>query len=220
MPAPERFTGKFNAAQTAQLLAPIKPHRVLTANGQSHVSQQDVVAHLTRVFGFGNWCTDLVALELVFETPRAANEKEPWKQRWDVCYRAVVRLTIFDEYHNPVCYYEDGSMGDAQNQVRHDAHDLAMKSAISTALKRCAKNLGDQWGLSLYNKGQQTALVGGTLVKPDSPTAGPATDLQEHASEQVSMGDDETEKGDYVTEEQAETLASSLGATKIEEETA
>ena len=31
------------------------------------------------------------------------------------------------------------------------AHDLAMKSAISQALKRCAANLGDQFGLSLYS---------------------------------------------------------------------
>lgn len=239
MPTPDRFTGKFNAVQTAQLLAPIKPHRIMTANGQSHVSQQDVVAHLTRVFGFGNWATDMVSLEMVFEVERPESKigeitrgsgqnakvhdlaMNPQFWKYDVCYRAVMRLTIFDEYHNPVTSYEDGSMGDASNQTRADGHDLAMKTAISTALKRCAKNLGDQFGLSLYNKGQRTALVGGTLVLPakpegwDKPDATPPSDLQDHASEQVSMGVDETEKQPQATGEQEAMLSSSLGAQRV-----
>jgi hypothetical protein len=34
-----------------------------------------------------------------------------------------------------------------------------MKTALSQALKRCAVNLGDQFGLSLYNDGSQAPVV-------------------------------------------------------------
>ena len=63
-------------------------------------------------------------------------------------YRCIGRLTVGDTT------YEDASVGDSTNQVSPgDAHDLAVKSAVSGALKRCAVNLGTQFGLSLYAGG-------------------------------------------------------------------
>lgn len=47
-----------------------------------------------------------------------------------------------------------------------DAHDQAMKTALSQGLKRCAANLGDQFGMSLYNGGSYDAVVLGTLAGP------------------------------------------------------
>lgn len=175
----------FTPEQVDQLLQPINPSRVLAdGKGNAHVSQQDVTAHLIRVFGFGNWDTELLSCDVVFEDPRDG------KGRFDVCYRATVRLTIKDSEGNEVCHYEDGSTGTAQNQKRGDAHDLAMKSAISLALKRCAKSLGDQFGLSLYNKGQRAALVRGTIVHPRGDEA--PKDVQDGVPQQVSLGVDET----------------------------
>ena len=63
--------------------------------------------------------------------------------------------TIFDPDGNPVAVIEDAATGSAQNMPSPaDAFDFAIKNAVSYALKRCAKDLGDQFGLSLYNKGQ------------------------------------------------------------------
>lgn len=182
----------FNAAQVAQLLKPIRQERVLRdGKGHSHVSQQDITAHLIRVFGFGQFDTDLVTLDVVFERERLDDKGKP-NNRWDVCYRAVMRLTVRDETGREVCHYEDGSTATAQNQTLGDAHDLAMKSAISLAKKRTAINLGDQFGLSLYNKGQVSALVKGTLVRPDDHDI--AEDVQEGVEQQVSLGHDEIER--------------------------
>lgn len=227
------FKGTFSTAQTKQLLAPIKVTRVLNdGRGHSHVSQQDITAHLIRVFGFGNFCTEIVDLQCIFATPRAAGDAViTHTTRWDVAYRCTMRLTVFDEKHNPVAYYEDASVGDAQNQNQQDGHDLAMKSAISLAKKRCTINLGDQFGLSLYNKGQTEALVRGTHVMPkemreeivaahEAGTKVEARDVQEGVPQQVSMGVDEVEKeaGDpEPTEEQKKLLADSLGATEVVE---
>lgn len=183
----------FTPAQVAQLLKPIVPQRVLQdAKKHSHVSQQDVTAHLIRMFGFGNFDTEVLNVELVFERPTLSISKgkdKPDPNRYDVCYRALLRLTIRDEHGNRVCSYEDGSTATAQNQTQGDGHDLAYKSAISLAKKRCAINLGDQFGLSLYNKGQTKALVIGTLVgAEDAPE-----DVQAEVPQQVAMGNDETD---------------------------
>lgn len=182
----------FNSAQVAQLLKPIAASRVLKdGKGHSHVSQQDVLAHLVRVFGFGNFDIQVLDVECVFETERVDDNGVP-NGRWDVCYRAMVRLTVRDEHGRTVCSYENGSTATAQNQTRGDAHDLAYKSAISLSVKRAAIPLGDQFGLSLYNKGQMSALVMGTLVKPDGEHPG-HPDLQEGVAQQVSLGNDETD---------------------------
>jgi len=176
----------FTEKQITQLLAPINAKRVLRdGKGNAHVAQQDVTAHLTRIFGFGGWDKQVLSVELVYESPRDETGK-----RWDVCYKALVRLTVKDDQGNVSAVYEDGSMGVAQNQTRGDAHDLAYKSAISLSTKRAAKDLGDQFGLSLYNKGQMTALVGATLVGlPDK-----VEDVEAHVEQQVSLGNDEIDR--------------------------
>lgn len=195
----------FNAKQTEQLLKPVHPSRVLKANGMSHLSQQDVVAHLIRLFGFGGFQYEMVHKpELVFE-----EEKEG---RWTVCYQATMRLTVqaSDSWDHRTAVYEDGSTGDAVNQPsRAAAHDLALKSAISTAKKRCAIHLGDQFGLSLYNKGQTSALVKGTLVMPEGDKETIKTADGKDVRE-ISL----PEPG--LTDEQRQMLSESLGAEEIE----
>ncbi len=180
-------------AQVDTLLRPIKPRRVLKADGQSHVAAFDVIAHLTRVFGFGGWDKEILSLDLVREDSRPDPKKN--RDGWYVTYRCVMRLTIKDEHGRVVCRIEDAATGSAQNMpFAGDAHDFAVKNAVSYALKRCAKDLGDQFGLSLYNKGQTSALVGTTLVKPGEVILGgegDPEDVEEHAPAPLSMGNDE-----------------------------
>jgi hypothetical protein len=195
----------FNAAQVAQLLKPINPNRVLKdGKGHSHVSQQDITAHLIRVFGFGAFDTDLASLDLIFERQTLSISKgrdKPDPNRYDVCYRAVMRLTVRDPDGREVCHYEDASTATAQNQTLGDGHDLAMKSAISLAKKRAAINLGDQFGLSLYNKGQTSALVKGLVFqtfKSGEPGAS-SHDVQDGVEQQLSLGNDETDYDPWST---------------------
>lgn len=185
----------FNAKQVEQLLRPVHPKRVANdGKGHAHLPQQDVVAHLIRVFGFGNFDVEVLSSECIFEHNRADDKTGKPGRRWDVGYRALVRLTIRDASGSTVCHYDGGSTGTAQNQTLGDGHDLAYKSALSLAMKRAAIHLGDQFGLSLYNKGQRDALVVGTIVKPQGKAAAP--DMQEgvpqsHA-EDVPDAPDET----------------------------
>ncbi len=181
----------FSAAQVEQLLRPINEKRVLKdGKSKSHVSQQDVRAHLIRTFGFGNFDVYVDGPTLVFEQERTGDNDKP-NNRWDICYRAKVTLTVRDAKGNVVCTYEGSATATAENQKRGEAHSLALKSAESTALKRAATNLGDQFGLSLYNKGQTRGLVLGTIVKPGGFAPAERPDLQDNIPAQVSLGNEE-----------------------------
>jgi recombination DNA repair RAD52 pathway protein len=161
---------------------------VMRANNHSHIAQQDVTAHLTRIFGFGNWSKTILDLSVVIDEKVTWSKDGKTKEGWDVTYRCQMRLTIKDPDGEVIWEGDDGATGSATHQPnRADAHDLAMKASISYALKRCAKDWGDQFGLSLYNGGQQTALVIDTLVKPEGETG--RRDLQRGVPAQVADED-------------------------------
>lgn len=187
--------GQFDRDQVEALLLGINPSRVLAdGKGHAHVSQQDVTAHLIRTFGFGNFDTRILSLDLVFEQPsQPGRDGKQRPGRFDVCYRATVELTVRNRRGEVVATYENVSTGTAENQKRGDAHDLSSKSAVSLALKRCTINLGDQFGLSLYNRGQIPPLVRRTLVMPEADEAAEQVDLQEGVPQQVALGADESD---------------------------
>lgn len=176
------------------LLKPIRPNRIGQANGQSHVPAYDVAAHLTRVFGFGGWDKQILSLILVSEEEA---KTAGGKQAWRVTYSCTMRLTVKDPQGKQVAFWDDGACGSSMQPQRGEAHDMAMKSAISYALKRCAAfGLGDQFGLSLYNKGETKALIGKTLVMPDGTSD--ERDLESHIPTPRSLGNDETDEGRLV----------------------
>lgn len=151
--------GAFTPAQREVLLRPIMKNRVSTTQGMSYVEAYDVIAHLNRLFGFEGWDKEILSCEVLFEDCGPKSESDR-KVVWTVGYKASMRLTVYDPDGAVCTVKEDVSVGDAQKQPsRADAHDLAMKSAVSTALKRCAKDLGDGFGLSLYDHGSTDALV-------------------------------------------------------------
>ncbi|MDK1476822.1 Rad52/Rad22 family DNA repair protein [Streptomyces sp. 549] len=169
-------TPKLSDAQLTWLLSPIRSSRVgKDGKGFAHVEAWDIRRHLIRCFGFGGYSTELLFADLMHE--RETPAKNGGKSRWTVVYRCAVRLTV------KVAGIELGrwhgiATGDAINLPSvSDAHDLALKTADSQALKRAAVNLGDQFGLSLYNNGSHDAVVlrtlahasGGDLPASDPP---------------------------------------------------
>ena len=145
----------LNRAQHTYLLGELHPSRVQKdGKGKSHVQAWDVRRHLIRAFGFGGFDIETTGIELIAHIDNGSKHT--------VIYRADVRLTVKNPDGTVLARYEDSATGDAINQPSlADAHDLALKTALSQGLKRCAVNLGDQFGLSLYNKGQ----VGEAVVR-------------------------------------------------------
>lgn len=161
--------------QLGMLLTPLQPGRVRQQQGQSHLEAWDVRRWLTRIFGFAGWDETILSLECVHSvTSPVGNDPAPLKHRCTAVYRVTLRLTIKDQQGNVIGHFDEGATGDSVNQPSvGDAHDMALKTALSQALKRCAINLGDQFGLSLYNKGDVGGVVGRTLghAAPSAPGA-------------------------------------------------
>ena len=143
--------------QVGVLLRPIAPHRVHQLDGNSYVEAYDIRATLNRVFGFAGWSLieTAPAVCVVERDHKLKNDKPGVK----VAYRAHMAIVI----HTPEgdATYAGSSVGEATmpDYKTGDAHDMALKSAESGALKRAASNLGDQFGLSLYRDGSMEALV-------------------------------------------------------------
>jgi recombination DNA repair RAD52 pathway protein len=142
----------LNQQQYEQLLKPIPRNRVgKDGKGFAHIEAWDARRVMIGIFGFANWSADITNMELVFENERSAN-------RWDVTYRACCTVRVGGTT------YTEWAAGDSQNNPsRADAHDMAIKTAESQAFKRCVVNLGDQFGLSLYDGGSFDQSIRATL---------------------------------------------------------
>ena len=166
----------LTAEQVDALLQPLHPSRVRSVQGNAHLEAWDVRRHLLRVFGWGGWDFQVIACDLVSERSKW-DEQNPLKGRHTVVYRCLGRLVIKDPDGTVLACFEDGATGDAANQPSlGDAHDMAMKTAMSQALKRCAMNLGDRFGLGLYNGGRTDAVVGKSLAHTHAELAAPVTE--------------------------------------------
>lgn len=167
------YYGTFNHDQVQQLLKPLNPSRVekRRQGGMelSYLTQADVRAHLARVFGFGGFDVRLIRVEIL------SCEQPDGGRNWDVSALAHVELTVRNPDGMIACVYSDAAVGSGHLPNKGEALDFAVKTAESDALKRAAINLGDQFGLGLYDNGSTAAYVRGTMVmppdfsKPDEP---------------------------------------------------
>lgn len=165
---------RLTAYQLRMLHGGINKNRVQNLRGMSHLEAWDVRRQLIRIFGFGGFDIETLSLDLVHERSEVRRKKNKQGQEygdpytaWTIVYRAQVRLILKDANGQEIAHFDDGAAGDSVNQPSlGDAHDMGMKTAFSQALKRCAVNLGDQFGLSLYNDGDTEAVVGFSAAHP------------------------------------------------------
>ena len=164
-------------AQVARLSKAIDPSHVEKKQGLSYMAQHEVRAELTRIFGYGNWDSQVESMDLLYETelqkgmPQYPN-KGDGRPYYVVAYRASVRLNIRDyEGKHVASFVEYHAEENAPLPNRGEAHAMAITSVESYALRRAGLGLGDRLGLGLYNNGQITPLVKGTLqiIDEDSP---------------------------------------------------
>jgi hypothetical protein len=110
------------------------------------------------VFGFGGYDTELLSVQVVREGSVLGRDGRT--RLWSVIYRVHQRLTVKAIDGAPVGSFDGVAIGSAVNvSSLAEAHDLAVKEADSQALKRAAVNLGDQFGLSLYDNGALAPVV-------------------------------------------------------------
>lgn len=198
--------------QRAQLLRPINRQRVKQRDGKGHLEGYDVRAMLTRIFDFTGWSLECVDLQLLYDRPHTLRPK-PGKTEGDpgvaVAYRATMRLTVAG-----AVYTESAAYDSIMPVTKHaDAHDMAIKSAQTQALKRCAVNLGDQFGISLYNSGSLKPLIVRVIgIERNDAADDAGAGLDSHITEPLGDEDGAQPEPEYETS----TVQSEPGPSETE----
>lgn len=188
--------GQITVDQYNTLMRPLNGSRVAkrTQGGKqlSYLEAWDVKAHLTRIFGFGAWDLQMLDYKHVADREYMGGQNSD-KEMVEVIYSARCELTIRDPQGREICRHSEGAVGSASGprNMLGEHHDNALKTAASDALKRCAINLGSQFGLSLYDDGSLREVIRGTVVhpqgwEPPKPTA------EQQAALAASVGSGQT----------------------------
>ena len=111
----------------------------------SYIEGFDVIDTANLIFGYGNWSYLISSLNQV-------SQEQNHNQNFVVCYKAVVKLIIKDENHTKSISRQDVGFGTGVSKTLADAHENAGKEAVTDALKRTLRSLGNQFGNSLYDK--------------------------------------------------------------------
>lgn len=164
---------RLTLAQRQRLLRPLRQTRVKYRGKFAYIPHNDSRAELIKTFGLCGYDLETVDLRQV------SHRREG--DRITCVWAATVRLTVKDTDGRPLAILSASGAGSSVNQpinAEGDAVDNAIKGAESEAFKRCVINLGDQYGLSLYDGGALES-VGGSLV--DSPAIQAAASQQQSA---------------------------------------
>lgn len=151
------MTTPLTTEQQRILMSALNParvsHRDQSGRRLSYVEAFDIKATLVRLFGFGGFSSEVLEyrVEDIREVPRSKGD--------GVNYRATVSARLRLTIHQLGAVYTEAASSTQTNPDLGEALDFALKTCASDALKRCAINLGTQFGLSLYEDGKTSDIV-------------------------------------------------------------
>lgn len=164
--------GMLIPRQIDELVKAINPSYVETKQRLTYLAQHQARAEMNRIFGYGNWDVDADDPVLIYETQQPGS-KDPSKMYWVVAYRTRVTVHVRDLWGMPVASYTGvHAEENAPQPYRGEAHALALTSVDSYALRRALINLGDRFGLGLYDKGSTAPHGQYTIQQPGNPRDG------------------------------------------------
>lgn len=117
----------------------------------TYIQGQRVIQNLNEVYG-DNWEFTIKHFEHLY-TDTATRDKDG-KIGWDVGAYCQGRLVVCGKAFEDVGY---GQGTDYSSKAW--AYESAGKEAVTDSLKRCAKDLGNYFGLALYDKEQEAVLT-------------------------------------------------------------
>jgi len=111
----------------------------------SYLEGFDLIETANKVFGHGNWSYTITSLEQVSQETNS-------NQNIVICYKAVVKLTVYSLDHTKYISKEDVGFGTGIAKMLADAHEGGAKEAVTDSIKRAMRSFGNQFGNSLYDK--------------------------------------------------------------------
>ena len=142
----------FNDKQNQVLSYEIDANRIKSrSKGNltlSYLEGFDIIETANKIFGFGNWDYSITKLEQV-------SQELNQNQNHIICYKAIVKVTVYDLQHSKQVSREDVGFGSGIAKTLADAHENGAKEATTDGIKRAMKSFGNNFGLSLYDKSRQ-----------------------------------------------------------------
>ena len=117
-----------------------------------YVPAFDIITTANRIFEWDGWAYSVNRLEQTNCDPNQGKNSD----QWAIGYMAVVTVeaSATPAERNPVPSRQDVGHGQGHSKSLGDAHDSAMKEAVTDALKRALRTFGSPLGLALYDKTQ------------------------------------------------------------------
>lgn len=144
----------FNDQQTKALQSELSTDRIKVRDKAniklSYLEGFDIIDTANNIFGFGGWAYTISSLEQVSQEVNA-------NQNVVVCYKAIVKVDVYDIDHNTMISRQDVGFGTGVARSLADAHENSAKEAVTDALKRSLRSFGNQFGNSLYDKSKSVA---------------------------------------------------------------
>lgn len=132
--------------QIKLLEAPLNPkHIAKRSKGGtqlSYIEGYHAIDEANRIFGFDGWSHAVSTIQLLDNSRYEKNGKE----HYVITYLAKVCVTVDGKTS------EDVGTGTADQTSVGDAHEMAVKTAVTDGLKRALRVFGAQFGNSLYDK--------------------------------------------------------------------
>lgn len=123
----------------------------------SYLEGHYVIDRLNKVFGHINWSKEIIDVRQVSNTITKTNYKTLGSSTHEYpAYLVKVRLTV--GFATPDGQFKTATKegyGYGSDKSSQNAHELAIKEAVTDALKVAAKDLGMSMGLALYDKTQE-----------------------------------------------------------------
>lgn len=141
---------------SAELAKPLSPDAIKPPpQGKygDYVEALHVIREANRIFGFGGWNYSVPTLQKTNATSDGGKHR--------VGYFALVNVVIDGVSRTDVGH------GQGFGKSEGDAHDSAVKEAVTDGLKRALRTFGNTFGLALYEKNVEAREVGYTATIDD-----------------------------------------------------
>ena len=125
----------------------------------SYIEGYDAIDAMNEIFGYDGWSRSEPTLTLLWQRPHTVQKKDyngkvvGEEERIELSYSATLSVTIYWLEGNAIRQTTQGDTGFGTAVDASAMHiEKATKEAVTDALKRCVRALGNQFGNSLYDK--------------------------------------------------------------------
>jgi len=158
----------FTEKQKDLLNEPLLKENVKTREGTGntvlfYLASFHVIEEANRIFGFDGWSSEILTLT---QTDKTEYEKKPYnagdkpKKMVSISYLCKLRVTVRagdEDIIKEDVGFGNGVAGATAYGIG-SCIELASKEAVTDALKRCMRYYGNKFGLTLYDKDDDTLL--------------------------------------------------------------